>query len=211
MSRAKERAEKGLEQARETLNRSEPEDVGRWGVSVGQAALPLARVAPGSTPLWLAAYLVLGGAAGVHASGANDSPLSDVDPEALAAHVSALAASGKGFEHIDGEVAWTLLGGFTYLGSHLAPEEYAKWIVAANPEAVLAGAEAGASFAMSDEVVGSQRQGALAGAGLGVLGSYITTESTSDAFREIIDQDLYEEYLKEVSTDNTRALETPTT
>ncbi|USZ70514.1 hypothetical protein [Natronosalvus halobius] len=207
--RAKERAEKGFEQARETFKQSDPEEVGKWGVSVGQAALPLARVAPGSTPLWLAAYFVLGGAAGVHASGSKASPLAEIDPEALAAHVTALAQAGKGLENIDGEVTGTLLGAFTHLGTQLAPEEYAKWIVAADPEAILAGAEAGAEFAMSDDVTGSRRQGAVAGAGLGALGSY-TTNSDSDAFREILDADLYEQYLKEIASENTRALETST-
>ncbi|MFC7214296.1 hypothetical protein ACFQO4_09425 [Saliphagus sp. GCM10025334] len=206
--RTKERAEQKYEQARETFKQSDPEEVGRWGASVGQAALPLAMVAPGSTPLWLAAYFVLGGAAGVHASGSQASPLADVDPEALAAHMTALAQAGKGLENVDGEVAGTLLGAFTHLGSQLAPEEYAKWITAADPEAILAGAEAGAEFAMSDDVTGSRRQGAVAGAGLGVLGSY-TTNGDSDAFREILDADIYDDYLKEVSTDNTRALETP--
>lgn len=208
--RAKERAERGLEQARETFNQSEPEDVGQWGVNVGRAALPLARATPGSTPLWLAAYLVLGSAAGVHASGANDSPLADVDPEALASHATALAEAGTELENIDGAAAGTLLGVFTHLGSQLAPEEYAKWIVAADPEAILAGAEAGASFALSDDVVGSRRQGALAGAGLGVLGSYTTTSEDSDAFRDVVDSDLYEEYLRESSTKSTRALEKST-
>ena len=207
--RAKERAERGIAQARESINQSEPAEVGRWAVSVGQAAAPVARVLPGSTPLWLAVSLAISGAAGVLANGVKDSPLADIDPEALSAHVTALGAAGKGLKNIDGEAAGTLLGAFTYLGEHLAPEEYAKWIVAADPEAVLAGAEAGASFAMREEVVGSRRHGALAGAGFGVLGSY-TTMDNSDVLRDVVDSDLYEGYMKEISSSKTRALETPT-
>ncbi|APX96809.1 hypothetical protein [Natronorubrum daqingense] len=207
---AKERAERGLEQARETFNQADPEEVGKWGVNVGRSAAPLAKVAPGSTPLWIAAYLMLGGVAGTHASGAKNSPLADVDPEALAAHATALADAGKGLENIDGEAAGALLGAFSYLGHQLTPDEYAKWIVAANPEAILAGAEAGASFAVSDDVSGTRRQGAVAGAGLGILGSYANIDDNSDALQAIVDADLYEEYLEELSDSRERTLEEST-
>ena len=205
--RAKERAGQGLEQARETLRQADPEEVGRWGVNICHSAIPLARFAPGSTPMWLAAYFILGSAAAVHASGVKDSPLANIDPEALAAHTTALADAGKELENVDGQVVGALLGALSSLGRQLAPDEYAKWIVEADPEAILAGAEAGASFAVGDDVTGTRRQGAIAGAGLGVLGSYANLSSTPEALQGVVDTDLYEEHLEELSNRRMRTLD----
>lgn len=170
---ARKLANRHLEEARLALDRADPGDVGNWGLNVGRASVPLVVAAPGSTPLWIAATLVLGGAAGAHASGVENSPLGDVDPSELSSHVIAMADAGHDLDEIDGDVAGTLLGAFTYLGGRMAPEEFVKWIDAANPEAILAGANAGAAYGKRDDVGGTSLQGGIAGAGLGLLGGYV--------------------------------------
>jgi hypothetical protein len=179
--------------------------VGAWGLDIGKAALPLARVAPGSTPLWLAASILAGGAAGAHASGVDASPLSEVDSKALSEHVIAMADAGKDLDSVDGEVAGSLLGAFTYLGGRLAPEEFVKWIEAADPEAILAGANAGEAYASREGVEGTGIDGALAGGMLGLSGSYAgleleMSEADSDR-RESLEADIasYLEALAEMN------------
>jgi hypothetical protein len=178
--------------------------VGAWALDIGKAALPLARVAPGSTPLWLAASILAGGAAGAHASGVDGSPLSEVDPKALSEHVLAMADAGRDLDSIDGEVAGSLLGAFTYLGGRLAPEEFVRWIEAADPEAILAGANAGEAYASRDEVDGTVLEGALAGGSLGLFGGYAGLElevsEPNSERRESLEEDIasYLEALAEV-------------
>ncbi|WP_318567475.1 hypothetical protein [Salinigranum marinum] len=169
---AKEAADKHLQSARTALRDANPEEIGNWGLNVSRASIPLAVAAPGSTPLWIAATLVLGGAAGLHSSGIEGSPLKDVDPSELSEHVLAMADANKDLDNINGELAGSLLGAFTYLGGKMAPEEFVKWIDAADPEAILAGANAGAAYANRSDVDGSGKHGAIAGGGLGLLGSY---------------------------------------
>lgn len=178
--------------------------MGAWALDIGKAALPLARVAPGSTPLWLAASILAGGAAGAHASGVDGSPLSEVDPKALSEHVLAMADAGRDLDSIDGEVAGSLLGAFTYLGGRLAPEEFVRWIEAADPEAILAGANAGEAYASRDEVDGTVLEGALAGGSLGLFGGYAGLElevsEPNSERRESLEEDIasYLEALAEV-------------
>ena len=173
---AKELAQDQIEAARTTLRDADPEEVGKWGLNVGRASAPLAVAAPGSTPLWIAAMLALGGAVGVHSSGIEESPLENVDPSELTDHVLAMADSGRELDEIDGEVAGTLLGAFTYLGGNMAPEEFVKWIEAADPAAILAGANAGTAYTKRNDVDGGLLDGAIAGGGLGLLGGYAGVE-----------------------------------
>jgi hypothetical protein len=187
---AKELAEGQLETARTVLQDADREEIGQWGINIGRASAPLAAAAPGSTPLWIAAALALGGAAGAHSSGVEGSPLQEIDPSELADHVLAMADAGRELDEIDGEIAGTLLGAFTYLGGQLAPEEFVTWIEAADTDAVLAGANAGAAYAKRSDIEGTQLQGALAGGGLGLLGGYAGLElgdeaATEDAAAEI--------------------------
>lgn len=195
--RAKEHAGRGVERAKQTLEEADPQAVGGWGLNVGQAALPMAYAAPWSTPMLIAATMVLGGAAGVHASGTENSPLADIDPSELATHVRAMSTVGAELDNINGEVVGALLGAFHHLGGQLAPEEYAKWIVEADPEAIMAGADAGVAFAAQEEVDGTRREGAVVGAGLGLLGGYSGASFESDEFRDVVDSDLYKTYLEE--------------
>jgi|AntRauTorcE11898_2_1112593.scaffolds.fasta_scaffold01511_3 hypothetical protein len=60
---------------------------------------------------------------------------------------------------------------------------------------MLEGFELGAEFAMRDNVRGTKRGGAIAGATLGLAQSYANT-GTDGAVRETFDEDIYKEYLK---------------
>lgn len=84
----------------------------------------------------------------------------------------AMADSGKELNEIDGKLAGSLLGAFTYLGGRMVPEEFVKWIEAADSQAILAGANAGAAYANRQDIEGSAIQGAITGGGLGLLGGF---------------------------------------
>lgn len=196
---AREFAVGQFETVRTALRDAEPEEVGNWGLNVSRASLPLAIAAPGSTPFWIAATLILGGAAGVHSSGVEGSPLRDIDPTELSEHVVAMADSGRDLDEIDGEVAGSLLGAVTYLGGRMAPEEFVKWIEAADPEAILAGANAGAAYANRDDIEGIGIEGAIAGSGLGLLGGYAGVGMESDTDGDSTAADKIEAYLKELA------------
>jgi hypothetical protein len=194
--RAREHATRGIEHAKESLNEADPEIVGSWGINLGRAGLPLATAASGSTVLWVAALLATGSAAGMHASGVKNSPLAEIDPNELAQHAEAMSTVGAELEYVNGESVGALLGAFHYLGGRLAPEEYAKWFVEAEPEAILAGADAGAAFANRNGDTSTPRQGAVVGAGLGLLGSYAGDEFDVEELRDTLDSDIYKEYLE---------------
>lgn len=211
LRRVKENAELSAEQVqtkvgeaanevRDTLDEADPEEVGQWAIHTGRVARLLAQRSPYSTPLALLASLTVGASAGVYATGTDGELLADIDPEELGEAVTKLAGAGEELENIDGKAAGALLGAFGYLGGRLAPEEYSKWIQQADPGAILAGADAGAQFTNAEQNAGTTWQGALAGAGLGLVGSY--TMDTGDSFRESIDEDLYKEYLEEMTRNN---------
>jgi hypothetical protein len=138
--------------------------------------------------------LATGATAGIHASGRENSPLAELDPEALATHVTALTQEGKELEHTDGAVAGTLLGSLRYTGEELLDETYAHWITDADPAAIMTGADAGAAFAAEAANTGTPRQGAVAGTGFGLVGSYIDWDD--DEFRATVDADIYKDYLE---------------
>lgn len=194
---AREHAELGVDEMRQTLRRADPAEVREYGLGAGKAMRPLAYAAPFPTNLLIAASIAVGSVAGLHASGRENSPLADIDAQELSAHVTALADAGQELEEIDGEVAGALLGAIQYLGGDLFGEEYAKWLAEADPEAIMAGADAGARFATT---VDDQRKGygIIAGAGLGLLASYNGSGPTDD-LRETVDSDLYKEYIEELS------------
>lgn len=196
---ARDLASNHLADARLALDQADPADIGNWGLNVGQASVPLAIAAPGSTPLWIAAMLALGGAAGVHASGLENSPLRNIEPSELSSHVVAMADAGCDLDEINGEVAGALLGAFTYLGGRMAPKEFVKWIDAANPEAILVGANAGAAYGKRDDVDGTSLQGGVAGAGLGLLGSYVDADEEIPDNEDSLDAEELREYFKQLS------------
>ena len=79
-----------------------------------------------------------------------------------------MAGVGKKLEHIDGEAVGAILGTSSYLAKSMTPEEYGHWVAAADPEAILQGAELGAKITQELDSR-SSGQGALAGAGLGLM------------------------------------------
>lgn len=196
----REKVEETAGQVHGTLGQADPEEVGRWAIQTGHAARPMARRSPYPTSLVLLASLTVGASAGIYATGADGGLLADVDPEELGEAMTTLAGEGEELENIDGEAAGALLGAFGYLGGQLAPEEYSKWIREADPEAILAGADAGARFAQDEGGRGTAMQGALAGGGLGMLGSYTADED--DVFRDTVDEDVYKEYLEKLAERN---------
>lgn len=191
------RAEEQLSEARTTVRDADPEEVGNWSQGIGKTFLPLAVAAPYSTSILLAGALGTGGVIGVHASGRNDTILDGIDPQELARHAQAMSQKGSDLEHINGEAVGAILGASQYLGQTMPSEEYAKWVVEADVESMLEGAELGAAFAQKQAGNGTRRQGALAGATLGLADSY-TTESKS-AVRETVDEDVYKEYLESLA------------
>lgn len=204
--RAGEHAEQVQYHAREqiddvwgTVREGDPREAGRWARSVGIAARPIASALPAPTlPLQLV-LLAGGGALGAYSSSNKNSILEEVNPDELAKHAVAMSEVGIELEHIDGEAVGALLGISSYLGRTLPPEEYSKWIIEADPETILKGAELGAAHAQALE--DSKRSGALAGAGLGLAHSYSGGDlgETHTDFRESLDDDLYKHYLEELS------------
>jgi hypothetical protein len=178
----------------EALKQSDPEEVGRWALHTGRAARPVARKAPYSTPLILLGALTAGASAGVYASGSDGELLEDIDPAELEQAAMEMVTEAEDIEAIDGEAVGAVLGAFSYLGGQLAPEDYARWIQQADPEAILAGADAGAQFAQAEQY-GTARQGSVAGAAVGLFGSYAV--DSDEGLREALDEDLYKDYLEE--------------
>jgi len=82
----------------------------------------------------------------------------------------------------------------------MAPQEYADWVVAADPKAIMEGAEMGAKMSQEMEAA-TRNQGLAAGATLGLLRSY-STETDHTEFRETVDGDLYKRYLEELANND---------
>jgi hypothetical protein len=191
-------ASERLAEAKEIIREADPEEVGHWGINATHAMVPLISASRLSTPQLLALSFLLNGAIGAYASGKENTALDGVDPTELREHALAVAGAGEGLEEIDGEAIGALLGGSSYLVQSMAPEEYAKWVTEADPEAVLEGAEIGAEMANQLES-GTRNQSIAAGATLGLLHSYSTRSSDHSEFRELVESDLYKEYLEELS------------
>ena len=160
---------------------------------------PIIQASSRSTPKLLFVSFLANAAIGAYASGEDDTALSQVDPAELREHALAMAGAGEDLEEIDGEAIGALLGGSSYLIQSMAPEEYAHWVIEADPAAVLEGAEMGAKMTKQMEA-GTANQGKIAGATLGLLHSYSTKTGDRTALREIVDSDLYREHLEELST-----------
>jgi hypothetical protein len=191
-------ASERLADAKEILREADPEEVGQWGINSTQAMLPLIHASRLSTPQLLALSFLLNGAIGAYASGKENTAIDGVDPSELREYALAVAGAGEGLEEIDGEAIGALLGGSSYLVHSMAPEEYAEWVTEADPEAVLEGAEIGAKMANQLES-GTRNQSIAAGATLGLLHSYSTRSDDHSEFRELVERDLYKEYLEELS------------
>jgi hypothetical protein len=156
---------------------------------------PYAKAVPYSTRIVLGVATVLGSLGGIHASGREDSILGKIDPEELVAHVSAMSDPNIELEQIDEEAAGALLGVVSYLGQ-LPAENRSKWFAAADPEAMIQGADAGARYAL-EQGEGSTLTGGLTGAGIGLLAGYTRSSEESD-LENILDEDLLGNYRAEL-------------
>ena len=182
------------------IRNSDPEEVSRWATSSVSAAGPIAFAAPWSTPLLLTGTLLAGGAAGAYASSSESTPLDSVDPEELARHARAMARQGEDLEHIDGAAVGAILGSSRYLSQQMLPEEYARWIVEADPEAILYGAEQGARAAQNEQIGVGRRSGSLVGASVGwTVGHHPEYNDSEDVFQELLGDELYDEYREKLS------------
>lgn len=195
--RAQRRAKERVEGTIQTAKMADAEEVARYGLGFGKATIPFAVRGPWPATATVGTALAIGTAAGLHASGIEDSPLADIDPIELPHRVTAMANAGSNFEEIDGELAGALVGASQYLGAQLLPDDYAQLVLQAEPAAVMAGAEAGARFAVTNEE--STRIGALAGAELGLLGGYLDGDS-EEVLQGIVDEDLFDAYQTALST-----------
>lgn len=194
-------ASERFKEAREVLREADPEDVGEWGLTAGQVALPVVKASRFSTPMGILATMALGGMAGAYESGSETSILEEVDPAELRTHALAMAGVGKELEHIDGEAVGAILGTSSYLAKSMTPEEYGHWVTAADPEAILEGAELGAKMTQQLDS-GSSSQGVLAGAGLGMMYGFTDQKASGEEFKMALDSDLYKEYLQELANND---------
>lgn len=190
-------AEGTIEDAKRTVKESDPQRVARDALLVSQAARPIAVAAGPSTAGLMLAAAIVGGSVSAYRSTHEDSLLADLNPAELARHAEAMANAGSELEEIDGKAVGAILGASTYLSRTFAPEEYAHWVLQADPKAIMLGAEKGAQFAMERQF--SRRHGTLLGAGAGLFAGYaVETSDEEQAMHDLLEEDIYEEYLEEL-------------
>lgn len=180
------------------IEEADPEEVGQWSVNATRAAAPAVRRVPGPMPHKLALTFLTTVAIGTYASGKKDTMLDSIDPKELRQHSLAMAGVGAELEEVDGEAVGALLGSSSYIFQMMAPEEYAQWVTKADPKAVLEGAEMGAQKSQETDIV-TKNQGSAAGAAFGLMYGYTTGGDDHTEFREILDADIYKDYLEEMS------------
>ena len=144
-------AEKGFEEVQTTIRESDPEEVGKFAVNTARAAGPLIGYA-NNPVLALFGVLAVGAGMGARKSSDQKSIFDMVDPQNLASTAGRMATRG-GEIHEDeekGEAVGAILGISGHMASSMAPEEYAKWVTQADPEAVMQGAEEAARMKTRD-------------------------------------------------------------
>jgi len=165
-------AERGIEEVQTTIKESEPEEVGEFAVQTANAAAPVIKYAS-RTNLALFGTLLAASAAGARKSSDQPSIFDEIDPRQLATTASAMATRG-GKIHEDeeeGKAVGAILGISSQMTKSMAPEEYAKWVTQADPEAIMQGAEKAAQLNTQNSRA-SKATTRLAGGSLGLLYGY---------------------------------------
>lgn len=179
-----------------TLQRADTRETGTWALSGGAWLLAPALVVAHPTSLVVGAGVLGGAVVGAYASANEGTPLDDVDPTDVPKHAAIGAARGRQYGH-HGVVAGALLGGGLHVAGSAVPEEYADWVVDLDPEVLLFGLANGAARADS-ECTRDLIAGSAAGGALGAAYSYAEglDEDVDRALRELLDDDLYREYVE---------------
>jgi len=173
-------AERGLEEVQTTIKESDPEEVSEFAVQTAGAAAPVIRYAS-RTNLALFGTLLAASAVGARKSSDQPSIFDEVDPQQLAATANAMATRG-GEIHEDeekGKAVGALLGMSSQMAKSMAPEEYAKWVTQADPEAIMQGAEKAAQLNTQNSRANTATT-RLAGGSLGLLYGYTDQAEMDD-------------------------------
>lgn len=173
-------AEKGFEEVQTTLKESDPEEVSEFAVQTAGAAAPIITYAS-RTNLALFGTLLAASAVGARRSSDQPSIFDEIDPQQLAATAGAMATRGGEIheEEGQGKAVGAVLGMSSEMAKSMAPEEYAKWITQADPEAIMQGAEKAAQMnAQNDR--GNTATTRLVGGSLGLLYGYTAQAEMSD-------------------------------
>jgi hypothetical protein len=173
-------AERGLEEVQTTIKESDPEEVSEFAVQTAGAAAPIITYAS-RTNLALFGTLLAASAVGARRSSDQPSIFDEIDPQQLAATAGAMATRGGEIheEEGQGKAVGAVLGMSSEMAKSMAPEEYAKWITQADPEAIMQGAEKAAQMnAQNDR--GNTATTRLVGGSLGLLYGYTDQAEMSD-------------------------------
>lgn len=186
-----------ITEARRIVKEADPQYVGKSAVGAARSVRPLAVAAPYSTLPLLATGALGGAALGAYTDATPDSRLSGIDLWEMGNRAAAAAERGEKLDEVEGEALGALLGSSMYLGKKLGPEEYAQWFTQSDVNAIMLGIENGAKFATQRQSLG-RRQGMAYGTGVGLLGGYAVDGVDDAEFQSILDDDLYNDYLKEL-------------
>lgn len=173
-------AERGIEEVQTTIKESDPEEVGEFAVQTATAAAPVIKYAS-RTNLALFGTLLAASAAGARKSSDQPSIFDEIDPRQLATTASAMATRG-GEIHQDeeeGKAIGAILGISSQMTKSMAPEEYAKWVTQADPEAIMQGAEKAAQLNTQDNE-SNMATTRLAGGSFGLLQGYASEENMDE-------------------------------
>jgi hypothetical protein len=174
-------AERGLEEVQTTIKESDPEEVSEFAVQTAGAAAPIITYAS-RTNLALFGTLLAASAVGARRSSDQPSIFDEIDPQQLAATAGAMATRGGEIheeEEGQGKAVGAVLGMSSEMAKSMAPEEYAKWVTQADPEAIMQGAEKAAQMnAQNDR--GNTATTRLVGGSLGLLYGYTDQAEMSD-------------------------------
>jgi hypothetical protein len=199
----RERTGRGVKEAQTTMKNAEPEEAAMWGLLAGAAVMHPALGAPAiaaetSTAALLGVSAVGGGTLGAYASSHEDSLLADIEPTELLLDSKQMAAQTKDIEEIDGRTVGAALGASSHLSDVLTPAAYSQWIAHADADAIAEGAALGAKHARRKELGMSSRAGTVAGAGFGLLYSYLDGGDSEEQLRRVLADDLWQEYQHEL-------------
>ncbi len=196
LSGVQEKVDNAFDGVRNTAKNADSRQAAIWGIGVGLAftgtGIPAA--ATYSTASLVSGSVLGGAAVGAYSSANEDTIFDDIDPMELAESAFFGAQRGKAVKGQAGQQIGAVLGMSSYMAETLSPEEYQHWIEEAEPDRIIEGAVLGARTAGPDES-GTHR--ALAGGGLGLLYGYLDTEDRQ-SFEELVDEDLYAEYVERV-------------
>ena len=195
---ARDRAGAGADELKRTVRDADPKQAAVWGLATGVTVANPAIAAGYSTAALLSGAVLGGSAVGAYASSHDDTVFDGLDPTVMARRANAGASAGAGARNLNGKSAGAMLGASAYLAEELTPESYAHWVAEADPESVLRGAEMGAGRGADSPALSGPRSGAALGAGFGLLYGLASDDGEGDgeddAVRELLDEDLREEY-----------------